>query len=239
MKTFSKRLFLASLILCTGALTGCASTFSSDIRTVNQLPASLSDKSYALAAHPEQSKEPEYQHASDDLKVRLQELGFSEADPSKAALKLTLQLATLPGNAHVSSPFGAVTYIITPSGMVIPIGGFAPYHFYPRYVRGPYRFYPRSALYPRYFGSFYPMSPFDRRYDPFYASQLDVRQYFDHAVEITMTEAATGKLLYSVNAKTTQSDGEIDAYIALLIESALREFPNKTGENRIEIQLEK
>lgn len=239
MKTLSKRLFLASLILCATALTGCATTFSSDIRTVNQLPASLSDKSYTFAAHPDQSKEPEYQHASDDLKGRLQELGFTEADPSKAALKVTLQLATLPGDAHVTSPFGSVSYIITPSGMVIPFGGFSPYYFYPGSIRSPYRFYPRGAFYPRYFGSFYPFSPFSRRFDPFYTSQLDVRQYFHHAVEITISEAASGKLLYSVNAKTTKSDAEIDAYIALLIETALRDFPNKTGDNRVEIQLEK
>lgn len=239
MKTLNKRLFLISLILCAAALTGCASTFSSKINTLNQLPANFSDKSYTLAEHPEQSKEAEYQHASEDLKTRLQELGFSETEASKAALKVSLQLISIPGNTHVSSPFGSTSYIVTPSGMVIPIGGFEPYRFYPGVIRYPYRFYPRSAFYPRYFGPLYSPFVFGRRLDPFYGSDVDVRQYFDHGVEIAISEAATGKLLYSVTAKTTQNDVEIDAYLGLLIESALREFPNKSGESRIDIQLEK
>ncbi|MFA9275453.1 MAG: hypothetical protein ACEQSE_11330 [Candidatus Aquirickettsiella gammari] len=235
MKTLNKRLFFVSLILCAAALTGCASTFSSKINTLNQLPANLSDKSYTLAEHPEQNKEPEYQHASEDLKGRLQELGFSETDASKAALKISLQLISIPGNTHVSSPFGSTSYIVTPSGMVIPIGGFEPYRFYPGIIRYPNRLYPRSVFYPRLYSPF----GFGRSLHPFYGADLDVRQYFDHGVEISINEAATGKLLYSVTAKTTQNDVEIDAYLGLLIESALREFPNKSGESRIDIQLEK
>ncbi|MFZ6816934.1 DUF4136 domain-containing protein [Undibacterium sp. Ji22W] len=239
MKSLSKRLLLVSLILCATALTGCASTFSSKINTVNQLPGTFTDKSYALAEHPEQGKEPEYQHASEDLKARLQELGFNETELNKATLKVSLQLISIPGNTHVSSPFGSTSYIVTPSGMVIPIGGFEPYRFYPGAIRSPYRFYPRSVFYPRYYGPLYSPFGFGRRLGPFYGSELDVRQYFDHGVEITITEVATGKLLYSVTAKTTQNDVEIDAYLGLLIESALREFPNKTGESHVEIHLEK
>ncbi|MBC3875613.1 DUF4136 domain-containing protein [Undibacterium flavidum] len=242
MKTLNKRVFLLSLILCAAALTGCASTFSSKINTVNQLPATFADKSYTFVEHPEQGKEPEYQHASEDLKLRLKELGFNETDAgqaTKAALKLSLQLISVPGNTHVSSPFGSLNYIVTPSGMVIPIGGFDPYRIYPGFIRAPYRFYPRSVFYPRYFGPLYSPFGFGRRYDPFYGTNLDVRQYFDHGVEITITEAATGKLLYSVTAKTTQNEVEIDAYLGLLIESALRDFPNKSGETRVDIQVEK
>lgn len=239
MKIFNKRLFFVSLILCAAALTGCASTFSSKINTVNQLPANLSDKSYTLTEHPEQSKEPEYQHASEDLKARLQELGFNETEASKAALKVSLQLISIPGNTHVFSPFGSTSYIVTPSGMMIPIGGFEPYRFYPGIIRYQNRLYPRSVIYPRYFGSLYSPFGFGRSLHPFYESDLDVRQYFDHGVAISISEAATGKLLYSVTAKTTQNDVEIDAYLGLLIESALRDFPNKSGASRLEIQLEK
>lgn len=239
MNIFSKRLFLISLICCTAALTGCASTFSSKISTVNQLPASFADKTYSLIEHPEQGKEPEYLHASDDVKARLRELGFTEVEGGKAALKVNLQLVSIPGNAHVSSPFGSTSYIVTPSGMIIPMGGFEPYRFYPGFIRPPYRFYPRALFYPRYFEPFYSAYPFGRRFDPIYGSQLDVRQYFDHGVEITISEATSGKLLYSVKAKTTQNNVEIDPYIALLVESALREFPNKTGDSHMEIHLEK
>jgi hypothetical protein len=239
MNILNKRLLLVSLLFCTAALTGCASTFSSKIRTVNQLPASFIDKTFSVVEHPEQGKEPEYLHASEDVKARLQELGFTETEAGKATLKVNLQLVSIPGNAHLSSPFRSTSYIVTPSGMVIPIGGFEPYRFYPGFTRLPYRYYPRAVFYPRHFGSMYSAFPFGSRFDPIYDPQFEVRQYFDHGIEITITEAATGKLLYSVNAKTTKTDVEIDPYIALLVESALREFPNKTGDSWVEIQLEK
>lgn len=239
MNILNKRLFLLSLIFCTAALTGCASTFSSKISTVNQLPASFADKTYTLAEHPEQGKEPEYLHASDDVKARLQELGFTEVEAGKAALKVNLQLLSSPGNIHVSSPFGSAGYLVTPSGMVIPMGGFNSFGYYPGFIRSPYRNYPRSVFFPRYFSPFYSAFPYGRRFDPFFDPDINVRQYFDHGVEMTILEVATGKLLYSVRAKTNQNNGEIDPYIALLVESALREFPNKTGDSHVEIHLEK
>jgi hypothetical protein len=239
MKIFNKRLFLVGVLLCSAVLTGCASTFSSKINTVNQLPASLVDKSYSLAEHPEQSKEAEYQHASEDLKAGLKELGFSEVDVSKAALKVTLQLISIPGDVHVSTPFGPLSYIVTPSGMVIPLGGLGAYYYSPRFARYPYPLLPRSAYFPRGAWSRYSPTMFGRLYDPFFGPELNVRQYFDHGVEITITEVASGKLLYSVKAKTNKTNADIDPYVALLIESALRNFPNKTGDSEIEFKLEK
>lgn len=239
MNILNKRLFLISLIFFTAALTGCASTFSSKISTVNQLPASFTDKTYVLAEHPDQSAEPEYRHASEDVKARLQELGFTEVAKEKAALKIAIQLVSVPGNIHVSAPFGPAGYIVTPSGMVIPLGGFNSFGYYPSFIRSPYRNYPRSVFYPRYFSPFYSAFPYGRRFDPFFDPELNVRQYFDHGIELAISEIATGKLLYSVKARTNQNNSEIDPYIALLVETALREFPNKTGESNIDIQLEK
>jgi len=239
MKRFNKRLFLIGLLLCSAAITGCASTFSSKINTVNQLPASLVDKSYSLAEHPEQSKEVEYQHASEDLKAALKELGFSEVDTSKAALKVTLQLISIPGDVHVSTPFGPLSYIVTPSGMVIPLGGLGANYYSPRFARYPYPLLPRSVFFPRGAWSRYSPSMFGRQYDPFFGPELNVRQYFDHGIEMTMTEAASGKLLYAVKAKTNQTNEDIDHFVTLLIESALRNFPNKTGDSVIEFKLEK
>lgn len=236
MKKFTASLLIFSAFL----LTGCASTFTSNIKTVNQLPEVLPQKSYTFVEHAEQAKEPEYLHATEDLKARLQELGFSEAAAENAALKVGLQLISIPGNVHVSSLYGPVSYIVTPSGLVIPMGGFNSFPMYSGFLRYPY--YPmrvRSVFYPRYIRPIYSPWAFGRLNDPFYGAQLEARQYFDHGIEVSINDAKTGKLLYSVTAKTTQADENIDPYIALLVESALREFPNKTGESKVEIELEK
>lgn len=235
MKKFTAGLLLLSAFL----LTGCASTFTSHIKTVNQLPEALQDKSYTLTEHPEQAKEPEYLHATEDLKARLQELGFNEVASEKATLKISLQLISIPGNVHVSSLYGPVSYIVTPSGLVIPMGGFNTRHLYSGFLRYPYPMGVRSVFYPRYIRPIYSPFAFGRMYDPFYGSQLEARQYFDHGIEVSINDAKTGKLLYAVTAKTNQADENIDPYIALLVESALREFPNKTGESKVEIELEK
>lgn len=235
MKQLSARLVLLSAIL----LTGCASTFYSKINTVNQLPEVLNNKTYTIHEHAEQAKEPEYQHASEEIKTRLKELGFEEIDQAKAALKVSLQLISIPGNTHVSSPFGSGSYLITPSGMVIPIGGFWNSRVYPGFISSPYRFYPRSRFPSRFHSPLYSPFLFGNRLHPFYAADLDVRQYVDHGVEIVISDSSSGKVLYSVLAKSTQNDTEIGPYIELLIESALRDFPSKTGESKIEIQLEK
>lgn len=235
MKQLSARLVLFGAIL----LTGCATTFSSKINTVNQLPEVLNNKTYTLQEHAEQAKEPEYQHATEEVKARLKELGFQEAELNQAALKVSLQLISTPGNTHVSSPFGSISYLVTPSGMVIPIGGFGSSRFYPAFMYSPYRFSARSRFPSRFHHPFYSPFAFGNPFHPFYATELDVRQYVDHGVEVVISDLSSGKVLYSVIAKTTQNDTEIGPYIGLLVESALREFPKKSGESQVEIQIEK
>ncbi len=234
MKYFRASILLLGIIV----LSGCASTFSSRINTVNQLPEVISSKTYTLLALPEQAAEPEYVHASEDLKIRLHELGFEEVDMSKAALKVSLQLVTTPGDTHVSAPFGMANYLITPAGLVIPMG-FSHSRITPSFFRTPSRFYPSTMFSSRFYGPYYSPFVYSRRFGPFYAPELNVRQYFDHGVEIAITDANSAKVLYSVSAKTTQNDTEIAPYIGLLVESALREFPQKSGEQKISIQLEK
>lgn len=235
MKQLSACLILFSAIL----LTGCATTFSSQINTVNQLPEVLNNKTYTLQEHTEQAKEPEYLHATEDVKARLKELGFQEAESSQAALRVSLQLVATPGNAHIRAPFGTISYLVTPSGMVIPIGGLGYSRFYPPFMSSAYRFSSRSRFPSRFYSPFYSPFAFGNQFHPFYAADLDVRQYIDYGVEIVISDTSSGKVLYSVVAKTTQSDTEIGPYITLLVESALREFPKKSGESQVEIQLEK
>lgn len=241
MKRLLTLISLASaLILC-----GCASTFTSKISTLNQFDATSGNKlnhtSFAIQTDPQTADDPTFKLAYDEVGARLKELGFTEVVNEQAALKLSVQLAIIPGNAHVSFPFTTVSYMVTPSGMVIPFGSLRdPFWSLPgRYpLRYPYssRFY--FDRWNNWYSPWY--SPYSRfnRFNSGFFPEPNVRQYFDHEITILMHDAASGKLLYSVKASSTQSDTEIAEHLHLLIETALREFPMKSGETEVELKLE-
>lgn len=229
----------SALILC-----GCASTFSSKISTINQLAPpgdNLSNKSFVIQTDPQVGDDANFKLAYDEVSARLKELGFSPMSEDKAAIKVSVQLAIIPGNAHVSIPFSTVSFMVTPSGMVIPLGSFRdPY--WPMAGRYPFRYPFYSRYYSGRWGGWYspwysPYSPFSRFNDGFFP-EPNVRQYFDHEITIALHDAASGKLLYSVKASSNQSDTEIADTIHLLVETALREFPLKSGETEVELKLE-
>ncbi len=234
-----------SMLLGTLLLTACATTFTSQVTTANHLPAVIAEKSFKIALTPETANTPEFQHASEDIKTRLQELGFNEAkEPSAAALTVAIDLTTIAGNAHVTSPFGTVSYLVTPSGMVIPMGTgmfsqpYYPFSFF--HSRGlgsglsPYSMYSR-----RLFNPWYSPYYFGRRLGPFFEPELNVRQNFEHRLAIKIMDSTKGTTLYEVTASTEQTEAEISEHLSLLVESALKDFPNKSGSVRMRFEFEK
>lgn len=243
-----KRLFTLLCLASALVLSGCASTFTSKINTINQFDAAssntLKNQSFTIQADPQTADDPNFKLAYDEVSARLKELGLTEVASEQATLKLNIQLAIIPGNAHVSFPFTTVSYMVTPSGMVIPFGSLRdPYWSLPsRYpLRYPYssRYYfgRWDGWYSPWYSPFSPFSPFNRFNSGFYP-EANVRQYFDHEIIISLHDAASGKLLYSVKASSNQSDAEIAEHLHLLVETALREFPLKTGETEVELKLE-
>lgn len=230
-------------------LTGCATTFTSQVTTINQFPEAIAAKSYKIALTPETAEIPEFLHTSEDIRARLQELGFSEIkEPSTAALTVQIDLETIAGNAHVTSPFSMMSYLVTPSGMMIPMGAglfsppYVPYtHLRTRGQRPmliPYPYYS-----PRLFGSrhspWYSPYYFGHHLHPFFAPEFNVRQNFEHRLRIKITDVASNTNLYEVTASTEQTEAEIDEHLSLLVESALKGFPNKSGSVRVRFELEK
>lgn len=235
-----KRLLAILSLASAFVLSGCATTFSSKISTNNQLSASgdnLNNKSFAIQTDPQAGDDTTFKLAYDEVSTRLTELGFSATSEDKAAIKVSVQLAIIPGNAHVSYPFSTVNFMVTPSGMVIPLGSFRE-PFWPMASRYPlrYPFYPRNYL-GRWGGWYSPYSPWSRFNTGFFP-EPNVRQYFDHEITIALHDAASGKLLYSVKASSNQSDTEIADTLHLLVETALREFPLKSGDSEVKLKLE-
>jgi hypothetical protein len=241
MKSFLSQIVLIGVFL----LTGCANTFSSKVTTENNWPSTLETKSFKIDQNAEYGESPEFIHAAEDVKTRLIELGFVEANSvDLAALKVNVQLSTTPGNTHVSMPFGPMNYIVTPTGAIIPLNGFGTSLFAPRFIRSPqWRFYTRGSLYSMRYDAwsnpFYSPYYFGRRLDPFYANELSIRQSFEHQLSITIIDSKTSKTMYKVDVKTDQYAAEIDEHISQLVESALKGFPNKNGSEHQTLHNEK
>lgn len=223
-------ILLMGLLLC--VLTGCASTYSSHVVTVNQLPQNLTQKSYQIVASQEQSSSPEFQHASDEVRARLKELGFTETQ-EQAALQVKLDLRSSYGDVEVWSAHGTVHFIPTAFGTLIPVGAFMNPRFLPVYSRFPVR-RPFAYWYDPFYSPFY----VGRFGSPFY-QPYTVRQYYKHEVAIDISETKGTKPLYQVTARSERSSPEMDEQIPFLVESALREFPMKTGKTWVQLKIEK
>lgn len=225
---------MSGLVLAMSLLTGCASTYSSHVTTVNQLPTNFAEKTYQIDLTKEQAETPEFIHAAEDVRVRLAELGFNEVKQDAApSLKIALGLNTRPSDTEIISPYGSMRFIMTPYGTIIPVSGFMTTRLYSPYLRMPYR-----RFYSRWYDPFYSPFYFGRHVDPFY-SPYAVRQYYTHELNLAIVEASSNKPIYQVSARAEKSDPEIDQQIPFLVESALRNFPAKTGKEWVVLKLEK
>lgn len=232
MKALLRKLSIAFISVCCASLVGCASTYTSHVVRVNQMPDSLPQKTYQLSLNPEQSEVLEFQHAAEEIKGRLQELGFEETKEN-ANLLIKLGLSSRNGDVEVLSPYGPIHYLATPYGSLIPISG--PL-FYPQRIslirlpgRRPYAYWYDPFYSPLYWG---------RLSSPIY-SPYAVKQYYKHELAIDILEAASGKTIYQVTARSERSDPELGAQIPFLVESALRNFPGKTGKEWVKLTIEK
>lgn len=208
------RRFLSATAISLGMLlSGCATTFTGQVTTFHEWPQQLSSTSYIVERLPAQENNPEYKVYEEELRQQLGLHGFQEvATGATPALKVNMQYATSPSEIQYSMPWG-------PSMM-------DPYwrlHF-----SRAYQFYPYS---PYYFGS------------PFYmlrTSDVTVRRYYLHQLEISISDFSNGNKLADIKASTEQLNPNITESMPYLIESALKNFPGQNGSTtNVEIPLNK
>lgn len=234
MKSLIQTSLISSLVLAMSLLTGCASTYSSHVTTVNQLPTNFAAKTYQIDLSKEQLESPEFNIAADDVRTRLTELGFNEIKQDGApALKIALGLSTRPSDTELIAPYGSMRFVMTPYGAIIPVSGFMTTRLYSPYLRMPYR-----RFYSRWYDPFYSPFYFGRSLDPFY-SPYAVRQYYTHELNIGIIDTKNNSPIYQVTARAEKTDPEIEQQIPFLVESALRNFPAKTGKEWLVLKLEK
>lgn len=88
----SRRLLIGLLLIL---LSACASTFTSQVSSFHEWPASYDKKTYLFERAPEQENQPEHKHYETELAQQLSKLGFTAAnDAAQAQLKISLRYAS-------------------------------------------------------------------------------------------------------------------------------------------------
>jgi hypothetical protein len=206
MKKFMFCLLTAAVVL----LSGCASTVTSDVSIFHQWPANLNNpaqKTYLIERSAAQENDLAYRSYEDVLRAKLDANGFTPAKTSEdAALKITMSTSST-----------LTTLLLTPEYRMAMVDPFWQLHFNRRRL-GYYGYYP---------------------YYPYYSPQIINDRYssrYLHQLEIAISDIKTGKKLADLKASTEQFDAVITDSVPYLIESALKNFPGKSGA-RYEVKL--
>ncbi|WP_423707968.1 DUF4136 domain-containing protein [Undibacterium sp. WLX3042] len=202
-----------SVIFISTLLTGCASTFTSQVSVFHEWPGNQQARSYIVERSPSQENNPEYKLYEEELRKQLGLHGFQEVRvDATPALKIGMQYGTALSEIQVSTPWAPAMY-----------DPFWQTHF----SRG-YRFWPYS---PYYFGGPYYMG---RNLD------FSVRRYYLHQLEINISDFQNGKKLADIKVSSEQLGQQISEHMPYLIESALKDFPGTNGTTRtVELPLKK
>ncbi|MEN3275419.1 MAG: hypothetical protein V7631_1209 [Massilia sp.] len=191
----------AALALLLG---GCATTIRSDVTTFHQWPAQIQDKSYVFEAPPAIDNTLEYQSYQNLVRGQLAQLGFREATPGAAALKVAMRFTTTDVPVRVVAP-------------VDPFFYGHPYHY--RY--GP-RFGPRG----RWAGWYHPF--YDPFWDPFPRYQVSIEHQYRRELQVSIKDAGD-KRLFDVTVHNTSRELSTPAVMPALVHSAFAGFPGPNG----------
>lgn len=204
---------LSALGLIVAVLSGCATTFSSQVTTFQEWPNTAPTKTYVLDRTAEQENDLEYKQYADRLREKLSQLGLTEAAANETpALSVKMAYAT------------SVTAVKFTGSYYGPRSSF---YYDPIWSLHYSRFYSRSPF-------FYPAG-YSYRGGPFsgslFGSDFYGRRYYLHQLAVTISDKPSGKKLFDVRASTEQSNPEIVEQIPFLLSSAFQNFPGENGKS--------
>jgi Domain of unknown function (DUF4136) len=184
-------------------LSGCASTFTSQVTTFHEWPSDIKDKSYVLDTIPGQENNPEYNLYAELLHNKLQNQGFiMSKDDNAAALKVMMEYGTLLNDFQLSVPLLGLGY-----------DPFWQIHYS--------RLYRRAGFYSPYYPA--------RSSGIWMMSDVVATRYFLHQLAITITDRKSGKKLINIKVSAERNNPEIALQMPYLIDSAFTEFPGQNG----------
>jgi hypothetical protein len=198
-----KRILFSLATVATLLLSGCASTFTSQVTTFHEWPNDFKEKSFTIETMSGQENDPEYKFYAAMLSEKLQGLGLSNSkDINSSELKVVMEYDTLVNEIQIPMALWGARF-----------DPFWQIHYS--------RFYRRSAFfYPYYFGrlnNYYMMSDFT------------ATRYFLHQLAVSISERKSGKTLANIKVSTEHISPRISTQMPYLLESAFKEFPGENG----------
>ncbi|MFZ6648050.1 DUF4136 domain-containing protein [Undibacterium sp. TJN25] len=204
MKNCLRYCIISALAALTVVLAGC-STVNSQVTVFHNWPAEVKEKTYVFERQPAQQNNLEYNSYENLVRARLNQSGFTESVNGSPAFKVSLNYHTEAGDVQISLPA-----------------------YYSRWNDPFWRFgYSRGPFYNPYFSPYYgfygPFGP------PLLASDLEVRRWYLHELDLLISEAGSGKQLFDIRSTTESLNRTLNSQMPKLVESAFKEFPGVSG----------
>lgn len=98
-----KRYLALVIVAISALLSGCATTFDSEVTAFHAWPADLQDKTYVFAPAKTQENSLEYSNYEQLIRAELQRLGFSE-QPQSAKLKVSFSYGVQTDTVIITQP---------------------------------------------------------------------------------------------------------------------------------------
>jgi hypothetical protein len=207
-----RSLFICMMAAMTVALSGCASTFRSNVTTFHQWPENISEKSFVFQRSPEEEASLEYQHYEDQVRIALEQLGFSSARTQADA------------NMIVDVDAGQTVRDVTVIEPVVPDPFWYGSPFY-----GP-GFGP--------FGYYGVMSPFWLDPWPYHQREVSYPAY-QRRLKVSIMRAEDGKKLYEGTATSRGRNPELAEVMPYMVDTLFKEFPGPSGvPRRVEVRVD-
>jgi len=187
-------------------LTGCATELPNEVRTTQQWPAEVKDKSYVIVEPmwPDTYSAPALLNYQNLLRAELTRLGFHEVENGTAALKITLSYSN---GAMASHYVAGIPQSDNARTMSSRSGTPATGHSYTTGANGPFQ--PGATATPGNAKG--------------YNRTATLRE-----LEVTIRSAADGKQLFRANVHNSSGDEATDV-LSSMLQSALAGFPAVNG----------
>lgn len=209
----SMLMYLAMATMLT--LTGCATTIRSDVTVFHQLPQEAENKSFVFERSAEQKNNLEYQHYEDQLRVALEQHGFTSAPtPADAALRVRMSYKQTARDVTIIEPV-----VVDPFWYGSPFYGPTFGHF------GYYGF--ADPFWGAGFGH------------PYYQQQRSTFPVYKRRLNVTIARATDNKTIYD-GTVTSQGRTESPAVVVpYMIDALFQDFLGPSGvPRRVELKMD-
>lgn len=198
------------LILFSTLLSGCASMITSEVTAFHEWSGSA-QQTYRFDPTPLQANDLEYRSYENQLKTALLRVGLQEATENNAELTIKLSAKISPRDVRVIETVLVDSWYGTP--------WYGPNFAYP-YWSG------WSGYGHPLYGRNWPSMPVPRDMERRYT-------VFQRELKITITNTKSGLAVFEVTVRSEGAESNLAKLVPYLIESALQDFPGKSGTPRV------